>query len=48
MIIREIKQNEEIVEKFVNLQISILDTGLGISKQGLKSLFMDFGKLSES
>ena len=38
----------EIVEKFINLEINIIDTGLGISELGLKQLFMDFGKLSES
>ena len=40
--------NEDVQEKFVDLQLLIIDTGLGISKQGLKSLFMDFEKLSES
>ena len=42
------KSNEIIGEKSINLEIKIIDTGLGISEQGLKQLFMDFGKLSES
>ena len=35
----------ETLEKFVSFQIIIKDTGLGISKEGLKQLFMEFGKL---
>ena len=44
---RSLKQNENVVEKFIKLQINILDSGKGLSEHGLKSLFMDFGKLSE-
>ena len=36
------------MDKLINLEINIIDNGLGISKEGLKKLFMDFGKLSES
>jgi signal transduction histidine kinase len=35
-------------ERFVNLQISVKDTGLGISEQGIDKLFVDFGKLDEN
>ena len=31
------KQNEDLVEKlYINLEINIIDNGLGISEQGLK------------
>ena len=30
------KSNEDIVEKFVNLEINIIDNGIGISEQGFK------------
>ena len=33
---------------WVNIKISIIDTGIGISESGLKNLFIDFGKLDES
>ena len=33
---------------FIKMRIDIADTGCGISKEGLKLLFMDFGKLQES
>ena len=36
------------VEKFIALDLNIIDTGLGISEEGLKHLFMNFGKLSEN
>ena len=45
---RNKKLNENIFEKFIKLKINILDSGQGLSEQGLKSLFIDFGKLSES
>ena len=32
-------------EKYVNLQISIIDTGIGMTEEGLSHMFMDFGKL---
>ena len=35
-------------EKFLNIKISVIDTGLGISEEGLKKLFIDFGKLDEN
>jgi signal transduction histidine kinase len=28
--------------------MSIIDTGIGISKEGIDSLFIDFGKLQEN
>ena len=33
------------IEKFLAIEIDIVDTGLGISEEGLKHLFMNFGKL---
>ena len=33
------------IEKFLAIEINIVDTGLGISEEGLKHLFMNFGKL---
>ena len=35
-------------KRFVQLQLSIIDTGIGISEEGLKKLFMDFSKLDEN
>ena len=37
--------NLETLEKYVSFEIIIKDTGMGISKEGLKQLFMEFGKL---
>lgn len=36
------------VEKFIAYEINIIDNGDGISKEGLKKLFVNFGKLSEN
>ena len=33
---------------WVQLQISVIDTGIGISEEGKKKLFIDFGKLDEN
>lgn len=33
---------------YVHLQISIEDNGVGISEEGQKNLFIDFGKLTEN
>ena len=33
---------------WVQLQISVIDTGIGISEEGRKKLFIDFGKLDEN
>lgn len=30
------------------MQLSIIDSGIGISEEGLKKLFIDFGKLDEN
>ena len=35
-------------EQYANIEISIIDNGLGISEEGLKNLFTDFGKLTEN
>ena len=32
----------------IKINLSIIDTGLGISEEGIKSLFKNFGKLSEN
>jgi len=32
----------------LHLSISIIDTGNGISEEGLQNLFLDFGKLDEN
>ena len=40
--------SEKTKEKFIAIEINIIDTGLGISEEGLKHLFMNFGKLSEN
>lgn len=34
-------------EKFVKLKIEIIDSGVGIKKENLGKLFMEFGKLDE-
>ena len=33
---------------YIQLQIKIIDNGIGISDEGQKKLFVDFGKLDES
>ena len=35
-------------ERYVNIKISVIDSGIGISNEGLKKLFIDFGKLDEN
>ena len=32
----------------MNFEISVIDTGIGMSEEGCKKLFIDFGKLDES
>lgn len=39
---------ESTIEKYIAIEINIVDTGLGISEEGLKHLFMNFGKLTEN
>jgi signal transduction histidine kinase len=34
-------------EKYIKIKIEISDTGVGIKKENLSKLFMDFGKLDE-
>jgi signal transduction histidine kinase len=36
------------IEKFISFDINIIDTGNGISKEGLKKLFVNFSKLAEN
>ena len=33
---------------FVNIQISVIDNGVGMSEEGCKKLFIDFNKLDEN
>jgi signal transduction histidine kinase len=35
-------------ESYVNIKISVIDTGIGITKEGISKLFIDFGKLQEN
>jgi signal transduction histidine kinase len=35
-------------ERFVNIQIRVIDTGVGMSEEGVKKLFIDFNKLDEN
>jgi signal transduction histidine kinase len=38
---------DEIKDNYISFQIKIIDTGVGISKENLPKLFMNFGKLEE-
>ena len=42
------KHFEEAVKKFISFDICIIDTGTGISKEGLSKLFLNFNKLEEN
>ena len=35
-------------EKFLNFKLNIIDTGAGMSEEGVKQLFVNFGKLQEN
>ena len=35
-------------EHYVSIQMSVIDTGVGMSEEGCKKLFIDFGKLDEN
>ena len=35
-------------EKYIKLQLKVIDTGVGMSKKGLENLFIDFGRLKEN
>ena len=35
-------------DNFVNFRLGIKDTGVGISEENLKNLFIDFSRLSEN
>ena len=35
-------------QQFINLGISVLDNGKGISEEGIKKLFVNFNKLDEN
>lgn len=36
-----------VTEKYIKFEIRVIDSGLGISKENLDKLFMNFGKLDE-
>ena len=38
----------EEIEKYISYEIKIIDTGGGISEEGMKNLFSNFGKLEEN
>lgn len=38
----------EVNENYVNFRMSVKDTGVGISKENLENLFIDFNRLSEN
>ena len=35
-------------EHYVNIQLSVIDNGVGMSEEGCKKLFIDFSKLDEN
>ena len=39
--------SEQSNDKFVKFKIEIIDSGMGIKKENLDKLFMEFGKLDE-
>jgi signal transduction histidine kinase len=39
---------EEGQERYVNIQVRVIDTGVGMTKEGLGKLFIDFNKLDEN
>ena len=39
---------EEMVKQYITFEINIIDTGTGISKEGLTKLFLNFSKLAEN
>jgi signal transduction histidine kinase len=39
--------NKRTIEKYVKFEIRIIDSGVGISKENLSKLFMNFSKLEE-
>jgi len=43
-----IEQRDILEGKYVRVEISIVDDGQGISKEGIKCLFQDFSKLAEN
>ena len=35
-------------ESYISLRLSVEDTGIGMSEEGVKGLFIDFGRLAEN
>ena len=38
----------ETTESYISLRLIVKDTGVGMTEQGVKSLFIDFGRLAEN
>jgi signal transduction histidine kinase len=48
MAIKKTNANEKGNERYLAIKIRVIDTGIGITKEGIKKLFIDFGKLDEN
>ena len=35
-------------ESYISLELNVVDTGIGMSEEGVKSLFIDFSRLAEN
>jgi signal transduction histidine kinase len=35
-------------ESYISLRLSVVDTGIGMTEEGVKMLFIDFGRLAEN
>jgi signal transduction histidine kinase len=42
------KQDIQGSESYISLRLSVVDTGIGMSEEGVKRLFIDFGRLAEN
>ena len=38
----------DLSESYISLRLSVVDTGIGMSEEGVKNLFVDFGRLAEN